>query len=45
MNRCRVFICRTCHRIVAGCLIHEHVAPDLIDSCAICAQDKKKAGD
>ena len=40
--RCRIFVCSTCGRIIAGCLVHANAVAESIDSCAVCAQDKPK---
>ena len=38
---CRVFICLTCRRIIAGCLTHPGAVVEPISSCAVCAKEKK----
>ena len=42
MNRCRIFICLSCRRIIAGCREHDDAVVEPIDSCAVCAQEKRK---
>jgi hypothetical protein len=35
--KCRIFICRVCRRVIAGCTLGAHDATvEAIDSCAIC---------
>jgi hypothetical protein len=41
VTRCRIFICRLCRRIIAGCTQHRAEVEE-IDSCAVCTHKEKK---
>ena len=44
MIHCRIFLCRLCKRIIAGCVEHADAIAEYVDCCAICKHNAPKPG-